>query len=252
MKDINDMTDQEILSLTEEDIEKMIKLKAMDMGIRLVEKPKEPEYIQVEEPENTLYQIPELMGFFFGNKEDAVRISEAIRNTESLVKVDKDWCLCQYYHVVPANGQSLCERDGFDIRTVKVYANEEYDAIADKIRKNNAIRDVYSERMQEYRDFLDSISDIVDSTRGKAEEIRDKHDRLERLSYKLAVEYMPVTNGDEGMAMKFFEKAYSISDDDKSFILKNYHKYLTIEGDDTEVDENGGSPDTETDPLPHE
>lgn len=45
MKGITEMTEQEILALTEEDVQKMIKLRMMEEGIKIMDKPKIPRII---------------------------------------------------------------------------------------------------------------------------------------------------------------------------------------------------------------
>lgn len=39
MKGITEMTEQEILALTEEDVQKLIKLRMMEEGIKIMDKP---------------------------------------------------------------------------------------------------------------------------------------------------------------------------------------------------------------------
>ena len=48
MKNINEMTEQEILALTEEDVQKMIKLRMMEEGIKIMDRPRVPELFEVE------------------------------------------------------------------------------------------------------------------------------------------------------------------------------------------------------------
>lgn len=47
MKNINEMTEQEILALTEEDVQKMIKLRMMEEGIKIMDRPRVPELFEV-------------------------------------------------------------------------------------------------------------------------------------------------------------------------------------------------------------
>lgn len=42
MKNISEMTEQEIIALSDEDVQKMIKLRMMEEGIKLLDKPKVP------------------------------------------------------------------------------------------------------------------------------------------------------------------------------------------------------------------
>lgn len=47
MKNINEMTEQEILALTEEDVQKMIKLRMMEEGIKIMDRPRVPELFEI-------------------------------------------------------------------------------------------------------------------------------------------------------------------------------------------------------------
>ena len=48
------MTEQEILALTEEDVQKMIKLRMMEEGIKIMDKPKIPELFEIEPADNSV------------------------------------------------------------------------------------------------------------------------------------------------------------------------------------------------------
>jgi hypothetical protein len=48
MKGFTEMTEQEILALTEEDVQKLIKLRMMEEGIKIMDKPKIPELFEIE------------------------------------------------------------------------------------------------------------------------------------------------------------------------------------------------------------
>lgn len=52
------MTDQEILALTEEDVQKLIKLRMMEEGIKIMDKPKIPELFEIEPADIQYFSIP--------------------------------------------------------------------------------------------------------------------------------------------------------------------------------------------------
>lgn len=58
MKGITEMTEQEILALTEEDVQKMIKLRMMEEGIKIMDKPKIPELFEIEPADIQYFSIP--------------------------------------------------------------------------------------------------------------------------------------------------------------------------------------------------
>lgn len=59
MKGITEMTEQEILALTEEDVQKkLIKLRMMEEGIKIMDKPEVPELFEIEPADLKMFTIP--------------------------------------------------------------------------------------------------------------------------------------------------------------------------------------------------
>ena len=52
------MTEQEILALTEEDVQKLIKLRMMEEGIKIMDKPEVPELFEIEPADLKTFTIP--------------------------------------------------------------------------------------------------------------------------------------------------------------------------------------------------
>ena len=52
------MTEQEILALTEEDVQKLIKLRMMEEGIKIMDKPEVPELFEIEPADLKVFTIP--------------------------------------------------------------------------------------------------------------------------------------------------------------------------------------------------
>ena len=61
MKNISEMTEQEIIALSDEDVQKMIKLRMMEEGIKLLDKPKVPELFEIEPADTQYFSIPLLL-----------------------------------------------------------------------------------------------------------------------------------------------------------------------------------------------
>lgn len=91
MKGITEMTEQEILALTEEDVQKMIKLRMMEEGIKIMDKPKIPELFEIEPADIQYFSIPLLDGFAFTDINEATKVAEILKSAKSLRKVDYDW-----------------------------------------------------------------------------------------------------------------------------------------------------------------
>ena len=65
MKGITEMTEQEILALTEEDVQKLIKLRMMEEGIKIMDKPEVPELFEIEPADLKVFTIPFFEGCFY-------------------------------------------------------------------------------------------------------------------------------------------------------------------------------------------
>ncbi len=164
MKGFTEMTEQEILALTEEDVQKMIKLRMMEEGIKIMDKPKIPELFEIEPADIQYFSIPLLDGFAFTDINEATKVAEILKSAKSLRKVDYDW-----------------NKLGSDYKFLK--KSERY--------KFNG------------------------------------YERLNRLTYKFATDYYPLSDHNEDMAMKFMAKAYSFTDKEKEYILQNYKELLS-------------------------
>lgn len=91
MKKITEMTEQEILALTEEDVQKIIKLRMMEEGIKIMDKPQVPELFEIAPADVQIFTIPILDGFAFTDMEEVTKVAEVLQNVNSLRKVDYDW-----------------------------------------------------------------------------------------------------------------------------------------------------------------
>ena len=81
------MTDQEILALTEEDVQKLIKLRMMEEGIKIMDKPKIPELFEIEPADIQYFSIPLLDGFAFTDINEATKVAEILKSAKSLITI---------------------------------------------------------------------------------------------------------------------------------------------------------------------
>lgn len=88
MKGITEMTEQEILALTEEDVQKLIKLRMMEEGIKIMDKPEVPELFEIEPADLKVFTIPFFEGYAFTDMEEANAVAEALRNAKPFAKLN--------------------------------------------------------------------------------------------------------------------------------------------------------------------
>ena len=232
MKKINEMTEQEIFALSDEDVQKMIKLRMMEEGIKLMDKPKVPELFEIEPADIQYFSIPLLDGFAFTDFEEATKVAEMLKSAKSLRKVDWDYKLgTDYKYLEKRERYKFNGNSDFDILSSWAYSIELYAKISNFATQNEAMKEQAEKDQKEYEAQLAESAELVQEIAGRVREVRNKYERLETLSYKFAADYYPLSDNDEDMAMKFMAKAYTLNEEEQSFIRSNYVKHLPDETD---------------------
>lgn len=231
MKRINEMTEQEIIALSDEDVQKMIKLRMMEEGIKLLDKPKVPELFEIEPADIQYFSIPLLDGFAFTDIEEATKVAETLKNAKSLRKVDYDWNKLgsEYKYLKKSERYKFNGNSDFDILSGWAYSNELYAKISSFAAQNKVMKEQAEKDLKEYEKQLSESAELIQEITEHVREVRNKYDRLETLSRKFATDYYPLSDNDEDMAMKFMAKAYTLNDEEQSFVRSNYKKHLQIE-----------------------
>lgn len=228
MKKINEMTEQEILALSEQDIQNMIKFRMMEEGIKVIDKPKKPELFEIEPADQKVYVVPILDGYAFTDFADAQKVADALREAKSFRKVDYDWNkLGSNFKYLEKKDRYTYNNEGdFSISEISVYSSKLYANIVDFAAQNKAMEKQVEKDMAEYDKAYADASDITLEIRSRISEVREKHERLERLMCSFVNDYYPLSNNNEEMAMKFMSKAYMLTDKEEKYILENYKNNL--------------------------
>lgn len=224
MKQISEMTEQEILALNEKDIQNMIKFRMMEEGIKVIDKPKKPELFEIEPADQKVYVIPVLDGYAFTDFAEAQKVADALREAKSFRKIDYDWSkLGSNFKYLEKKDRYTYNNEGdFSISEISVYSSKLYANIVDFAAQNKAMEKQVEKDMAEYDKAYAAASDITLEIRSRISEVREKHERLERLMRSFANDYYPLSGDNEEMAIKFMAKAFTLTDDEKKYILEHY------------------------------
>jgi hypothetical protein len=224
MKKISEMTEQEILALSEQDIQNMIKFRMMEEGIKVIDKPKKPELFEIEPADQKVYVIPVLDGYAFTDFAEAQKVADALREAKSFRKVDYDWNkLGSNFKYLEKKDRYTYNNEGdFSISEISVYSSKLYANIVDFAAQNKAMEKQVEKEIAEYDNAYAAASDITLEIRNRVSEVREKHERLERLTNSFANDYYPLSGNNEQMAMKFMSKAFTLTDDEEKYILEHY------------------------------
>lgn len=229
MKGFTEMTEQEILALTEEDVQKLIKLRMMEEGIKIMDKPEVPELFEIELADLKVFTIPFFEGYAFTDMEEANAVAEALRNAKTLRKVEYDWNKLgsDYKYLVKKDKYNYSIKPDFEVNCGFVYSSELYEKISNFAAQNKVMKEQAAKDQKEYDEKMQEASGIISEISGRVKEVKVKYERLNRLTYKFATDYYPLSDHNEDMAMKFMAKAYSFTDEEKEYILQNYKELLS-------------------------
>lgn len=208
MKTYKDYTDDELMAMSDDELDSLIDLQCAINGVPLLPECPEPVNENLEPPDSEVFEVA---GFFFAERDSAERVMEAI-NREVKMSLDYDWNFSS--DIKYLNGYS---DTGANITVKKVYSQELYDSQRAERAKIKQLKDIYTKRKIEYDDIMgrreESASEVFSAVR-KARDERDKkilaHQRYDR--------YVKLANGDAALANKFFSDAYP---DDVHYILKD-------------------------------
>ncbi len=228
MKKINEMTEQEILALSEQDVQNMIKFRMMEEGIKILDKPKTPELFEIEPADQKIYVIPILDGYAFIDFAEAQKVAEALQKAKSFRKVTCDWNKLgsNFKYLEKEDRYTFNDAGDFGVSEIRVYSNELYANIVDFAVRNKAMIGQVEKDEKAYNEAYAAASDITIEIRRRVTDVREKVARLELLTQKFTDDYYPLSDNNEKMAIKFMSKAYSLSEDEEKYILENYKNNL--------------------------
>lgn len=228
MKYIENLTEQEILELTNTDIDKMVRLKAAKKGIKFLTLPKEPAYIKTTSPTTKVYYC-NLLGrkLSFTDKHELDDVIDVLNSCKSKCTIDRDYNL-------PGDNPGYLKKElenanwssdtPDSIKTEMVYTNKEYNIFSKITRENSKLQSAFKKAMQEYEVFQKELDSIKDEILQYIKPVIDKYALLEECIHVFKKEYLPLAENNEEISIEFLGKAYNLSTEQKDYVLKNYRK----------------------------
>lgn len=226
MKTISEMTELEILSLTDEDVSVRIKLKKAEEGIQLIDKPQEPSYFNIEEPNITVYTCG-LFGddLVFQSIEELTNVVESIKKAKTKTKLSYDYSkLGSDFKYLDTLKSKRFSDEWSTISSNQVYSSELYSEISTLAMQNKKLKETYEKDLKSYHSALQESKWIEDEINEQVSSVRGKYYKMDNYARKFKNDYLPLANNDENVAMKFLEKAYNLSDEEQKYVFENYSK----------------------------
>lgn len=207
-KYITDMTDQEILALTDDDLKRMIQLKMLEEGIKILVRPEEPQYAEV--PAKDLSGFCVKVGYshdhiYYANRESAERVIVAIRaEQDSLRKYDY---ISSYSTSYEHTFSPYDPEPEITVEETRVYSRGLFDQVRDALTGNKKLKDAYEKQLKEYKGAEEAAAWIRDEVNNCYYEVTSKYREFESMLAKFQ-EYLQLADNDSAQASVFFEKAY--------------------------------------------
>jgi|GEM_PF-4942049 len=220
MKEWQKLTDEELASLTEEQVEIYRKLIYAEKGIKFPVEPKEVVITNIPK-DKTVYSISNITndwannGILFTSLEEATAVAELLSKCKSLGhrKIENSE---KYF-------EFGCPRDytgnimDFTVSPEKIYSKEVFEQNKQKLINQQRLLEQYNKDKKEYEDNLRETHKATEEFETKLEEARKIMSHREYLYDVFYNDYMPLT--DQDTALKFLRKAYIVSDEDELYII---------------------------------
>ena len=191
-----EMTDAELLALTETELEELIDLECAYEGIPpLPPKPEEPIKPANLRPDTSLFHFDDI---YITDPEEARRAEELFRSFTSIVKLE--WFAgASYARYIGA--PTIAE-----LKTMEVYTEKAYLAAKADLERFDEETKAFNEQNKLYREISNRREDLNDRIRQRRYDLEERAYRLERHQAEFA-RYLHLAGGDRAIAETFFRNA---------------------------------------------
>lgn len=208
------MTEAEILGLDDAKIERIIKLKLAEEGLRIVQKPEEPKYFEIQPYDTTLFKVDGVDALF---AEEAVAISvrDLLQNSFSKLRKTNGWnndVREEQYYPSYNKGETTLQ-----VAKVQCYSRGRYAEVQGMIEQNKSSEDAFNKQNKEYEKAQDEAENFVSAIWDKIRTVRSKYAEFETM-FGRYLEYLALADGQEEQAWKFLKKAYGVDAETEAFI----------------------------------
>lgn len=226
MKDFDKLTNEEISNLTDEQIAIYKKLCWAQHGIKFPIKPNEPECVEEEKPDLTAYYINELgQERLFLSLEEAKEVVSVLNKCKSYGRQDYNRSVGysqKFFQPGFERNYYGNEEKSLTIQSIQIYSKELFNSMVTNLQINNKLREQYQKDKSEYEKVLSTATELTAEMDEKILAVRSDFERKRSLTYKFREDYLPLAENNEEVAMNFLAKAYTLSEEDKEYILANY------------------------------
>lgn len=225
MKQITELSEAEILQLTNEQIQKMILFKMAEAGIKILTKPVEPKYEELPKKTVLLYDVSGI-NFLFTDKALADDEGQALQAAALKMK-SSSYVGDGYTH------KKVRNIDEYDLKNIgkvtEVYMYAADDAIqVDEISKaNKQLKTQYETLLSEFKANENEADYIRIEIWDRIKQVQAKHNNMAEMKYQYE-RYLDLSEGNKKIALNFLKKAYSIDEETECYVQGKEYKPVEI------------------------
>lgn len=201
---IDEMNEEEILALTADDIERLIRFKMASEGVKI---PMRPE-LEVPDPPKfdrskmvTVYKVGDLA---FKSEQQALDFMTFVSRLE-FFETDYDYEVGSENIYLKAmssyDKEQLCR-----VQSMQVWPSEEYDAVSTALKQYKKDKKLTEKLWDEYKQEMSAGKEIREDILDRYNDAHATRRELQR-NVSLFMEYMQIANGNLDTAISFFLKA---------------------------------------------
>ena len=225
MKKIEELTEQEILNLTEDEISRMIKFRMAEEGVRFIARPEMPEFPNIQKPTTKAYYCA-LLGrkLSFTDMNELTSVLELLSSCKSACSIDENYELPDGFRNYIKEKKENAEWSSAipdAITPISVYTYQEFRGLKEELGAYSKAKKDFDAATKEYEAAKEKNKWIRDEIVDKVNEVKSKYSKLENYVYRFKTEYLPLAENNEEVAMNFLDKAYYLTDEQKEYVLSN-------------------------------
>lgn len=222
MKLIENLTEQEILNLTDEQVRDLCTSEHIVRGVRIPIAPKKPTIKEIDQPNSVCYYIEAIPNYLFTTMNDAKKVYDAIMAAKpNMRSLEYKYFGDNVFRYPDTIIDGTYRESALSISTIKCYKSfDDVDKLASDAKENYEKQKDYKAEMEEYnreKEESDKINSIVLS---RINEVKSKYNAYNAHLDVFKTLYIPVSDNKEE-AMKFFKLAYKIDKEEEDYILNN-------------------------------
>ncbi len=222
MKRIKEMSDEELLALTEEDISFHIKFTMAERGIPIFPPPDKVELIDVETEGEQFYKCEDLFSnLLFRSAEDAQKVLNLFEEIK-VCRFSKDWNEPEGQYIEGYKSHDYSgEPKNVEIASVKVRDKKSFEELQNTLKENKKRNTAYDNELKKFRESQKGSNDCRDDVLMPIEKARTRQ-RDKKIAKNRMEEYMSLANDNFSQAIIFFQKAYTPDEDVDQYLHTLY------------------------------